>query len=56
MRNCAPSRARTCHLILKRDLLYQMSYGGPFTGFYIGYYTTSSPVPIQQPLFYQTRC
>ena len=24
----APSRARTCHLILKRDLLYQMSYGG----------------------------
>ena len=25
--SCAPSRARTCDLILKRDLLYQLSYG-----------------------------
>ena len=56
MRNCAPSRARTCHLILKRDLLYQMSYGGFFTEFYIEHYTISILDPIQQPRFYQTRC
>src|SRR3989344_9086748 len=24
---CAPSRDRTCDLVLKRDLLYQLSYG-----------------------------
>jgi len=26
-KNCAPSRDRTYDLILKRDLLYQLSYG-----------------------------
>ena len=24
--NCAPNRIRTCDLVLKRDLLYQLSY------------------------------